>query len=171
MSKITCTIHITIQTSILFAHASTRLFLHPRHPKRMLSQSSRQRRVLPSCTLVQLIPKPRRSAARTACTRAAAARGSDRRARRSRRARRRGAARRSTACCRRRWRRSACVVKRSEIVNLGGLWLEVHGLPEGSEVLDLSSRVRRAASRLWMQTVEPVVASYGLTKTATLTML
>ena len=111
-SKKTCTIHITIQfqTSILFAHASTRLFLHPRHPKRMLSQSSRQRRVLPyftSCTLVQLIPKLRRSAARTACTRAAAAPGSGRRARRSRRARRRGAARRSTACCRRRWRRSA----------------------------------------------------------------
>ena len=33
----------------------------------------------------------------------------------------------------------AWMVKRSEIVNLGGLWLEGHGLPEGSEVLGRSS--------------------------------
>ena len=31
------------------------------------------------------------------------------------------------------------MVKRSEIVNLGGLWLEGHGLSVGSETLGLSS--------------------------------
>ena len=63
------------------------------------------------------------------------------------------------------------MVKRSEIVNLGGLWLEGHGLPDGSEVLDHSSRERRAAPSLQMQTEEPVEASSGLAKTATLTIL
>ena len=63
------------------------------------------------------------------------------------------------------------MVKRSEIVHLGGLWLEGHGLSEGSEVLGLSSRVRRAAPRLQTQPEEPVVASYCLAKTATLTVL
>ena len=63
------------------------------------------------------------------------------------------------------------MAKRSEIVNLGGLWLEGHGLLEGSETLGLSSRVRRAAPSLQMQTEKPVEASCGLAKTATLTML
>jgi len=63
------------------------------------------------------------------------------------------------------------MVKRSEIVNLGGLWLEGHGLSEGSETLGFFSRVQRAAPSLEMQTDEPVEASHGPTKTATLTML
>ena len=58
------------------------------------------------------------------------------------------------------------MVKRSEKVNLGGLWLEGHGLPEISEVPGLSSRVQRAAPSLQMQTDEPVEASYGLAKSA-----
>ena len=65
----------------------------------------------------------------------------------------------------------ACMVKRSEIGTLDGLWREGHGLSEGSEVMGLSSPVRRAPPRLQMQTDEPVVASYGLAKTAALTML
>ena len=63
------------------------------------------------------------------------------------------------------------MVKRSEPVNLGGVWREGHGLSVRSKVLVLSSRLRRTASSLRMQPEEPVVASYGLTKTATLTML
>ena len=63
------------------------------------------------------------------------------------------------------------MVKRSEIVNLGGLWLEGHGLSEGSETLGRSPRVRRAAPGPQMQTDEPLVASYGPAKTATLTIL
>ena len=63
------------------------------------------------------------------------------------------------------------MVKRSEIVGLGGLWVEGHGLPEGSEALGLSSRVRRQAPSLQMQPDEPVVASYGAAKTATLTIM
>ena len=35
--------------------------------------------------------------------------------------------------------------KRGEIVSLGGLWLEGHGLAVVSETLGLSSRVQRAA--------------------------
>ena len=62
------------------------------------------------------------------------------------------------------------MVKRDEIVNLGGLWLEGHGLSEKSATPGLSSRVRRAAPSLQMQSVESVVASYGLAKTATLTV-
>ena len=62
------------------------------------------------------------------------------------------------------------MVKGSENVSSGGLWLKGHGLSEGSETLGRSSRVRRAAPRLQMQSVEPVVASYGLAKTATLTI-
>ena len=71
------------------------------------------------------------------------------------------------------WRKpssSAWMIKRSENVNFGGLWLEGHGLSEGSETLGLSSRVRRAAPSTQTQTDEPVEASYGLAKTATLTM-
>ena len=68
-------------------------------------------------------------------------------------------------------RGEACMVKRNEIVSLAGLWLEGHGHQEGSEVLGLSSRVRRAAPSLQMQSDEPVVARYHLAKTATLTML
>jgi len=52
------------------------------------------------------------------------------------------------------------MVKRIEIVSLGGLWLESHGLSEKSETPSLSARVRRAASSLQMQTDEPVEASY-----------
>ena len=63
------------------------------------------------------------------------------------------------------------MVKRSEVVNLGGLWLKGHGLSEGSETLGLSSRVRRAAPSLQMQTDEPMETSHGLAKTATLTIL
>ena len=67
--------------------------------------------------------------------------------------------------------RRAWMVKRSENVNLGGLWLEGHGLSVGSEALGLSFRVNRAGASLQTQSVEPVVVSCGLTKTATLTML
>ena len=48
----------------------------------------------------------------------------------------------------------------------GGLWLEGHGLPEGSEALGLSSLVPRAAPSLQVRPDEPVVASYGAAKTA-----
>ena len=65
----------------------------------------------------------------------------------------------------------ACMAKRSENVDLEGLWLEGHGLSVGSEVLGLSSRVRRAAPSPQTQSEEPVVASCGPTKTAILTML
>tara|TARA_B110001452_G_scaffold9420_1_gene8079 strand:+ start:186 stop:512 length:327 start_codon:yes stop_codon:yes gene_type:complete len=53
---------------------------------------------------------------------------------------------------------------------LGGFWLEGHGLSVGSEALGLSSRVRRAAPSLQMQTDGPAEASYGAPKTATLAM-
>ena len=49
-----------------------------------------------------------------------------------------------------------------------GLWLRCHGLSVGSETLGLLSRVRRAASSLRVQPDEPVVASYGPGKAATL---
>jgi len=65
----------------------------------------------------------------------------------------------------------AWMVRRGEIVNLCGLWLDGHGLPEGSETLGLSSRVRRAAPSRQMRSDEPVEQSYGLAKTAALTML
>jgi len=58
------------------------------------------------------------------------------------------------------------MVRRGEIVNLGAAWLQCHGLSVGSEVLGLSSRVRRAAPSLRTQTDEPAEASYGLAKTA-----
>ena len=61
---------------------------------------------------------------------------------------------------------SACTVRRGELVDLGGLWLEGHGLSEGCETLGLSSRVRRAAPSLQMQADEPVEARRGLAKTA-----
>ena len=61
-------------------------------------------------------------------------------------------------------------VKRGEIVNLGGLWLKSHRFSRWSEVPGPSSRVRRAASSLRRQSEVPVVASYGATKTITLTM-
>ena len=51
------------------------------------------------------------------------------------------------------------MVKRSEIVNLGGLWLEGHGLSEASEAPSLSARVRRAAPSLQLPSIEPVEAS------------
>ena len=61
------------------------------------------------------------------------------------------------------------MVKRSENVNVGGLWLEGHGLSLEPGLLSLSSRVCRAAPSPQMQSHEPVVASSGLAKTATLT--
>ena len=57
------------------------------------------------------------------------------------------------------------MVKRGEVVGLRSLWLEGHGVPEGSEVLGRSSRVRRAAPSLRTQPDELLVASYGATKT------
>ena len=63
------------------------------------------------------------------------------------------------------------MVKRSEIGVLGAVLHRSHGLSAESEVLGLSSRVRRAASSLQMQSEETVLASYGPTKTAILTML
>ena len=49
--------------------------------------------------------------------------------------------------------------------------MEGHGLSEGSEALGLSFRVRRAAPSLQTQAVEPVEASHGTAKTATLTIM
>ena len=46
-----------------------------------------------------------------------------------------------------------------------------HGLSAESEALGLSSRVRRAAPSRQMQSEETVMASYGPSKTAILTML
>ena len=63
------------------------------------------------------------------------------------------------------------MVKRSENGNLGGLWLEGHGLSVGPGTMNLSSRVRGAAPSRQMQSDEPVVSRYGAAKTATLTML
>ena len=63
------------------------------------------------------------------------------------------------------------LAKRGENGILGGLWLEGHGLSVKSDLLDLSSRVPRAAPSLQTQSVEPVVASCGANKTATLAML
>ena len=63
------------------------------------------------------------------------------------------------------------MVKGSEIGILGAALRRSHGLSAASEVLGLSSRVRRAASSLQMQSEETVLASYGPTKTAILTML
>ena len=63
------------------------------------------------------------------------------------------------------------MVRRSETGNLGGLWLKGHGLSGGSEVIGRSPRVRRAAPSLQMQSDEPALSSYGLAKTATLTVL
>ena len=62
------------------------------------------------------------------------------------------------------------MVKGSEIGILGAALRRSHGLSAESEVLGLSSRVRRAASSLQMQSEETVLASYGPTKTAILTM-
>ena len=67
------------------------------------------------------------------------------------------------------------MVKRSEIVNVGGLWLEGLGLSVGSETLGLSvrsetlglfPRVRRAAPSLRTQSETLLVDSYGLAKSA-----
>ena len=55
--------------------------------------------------------------------------------------------------------------------NLVGVWLKSHRFLRWSEVPCLSSRVRRAAASLRTQSQEPVVASCGLSKKATLTML
>ena len=58
------------------------------------------------------------------------------------------------------------MVKRSEIVNVGGLWLEGLGLSVGSETLGPFSRVRRAAPSLQTQSEEPPVDSHGLAQSA-----
>ena len=63
------------------------------------------------------------------------------------------------------------MAKGSAIGILGVALRRGHGLSAESEVLGLSSRVRRAASSLQMQSEETVLASYGPTKTAILTML
>ena len=63
------------------------------------------------------------------------------------------------------------MVKGSEIGILGAALRRSHGFSAESEVLGLSSRVRRAASRLQRQSEETVLDSYGPTKTAILTML
>ena len=65
----------------------------------------------------------------------------------------------------------AWMVKRSVNGNVGGLKLESRGLSVGCEALGLSSRVRRAASRLQVQPEEPVVASCGPPKDGPLTVL
>ena len=59
------------------------------------------------------------------------------------------------------------MVKRSEVVDLGGLWLEGRGRSEKPETLGLSSRVRRAAPSIQMQSDESVVSRSGTAKTAT----
>ena len=59
----------------------------------------------------------------------------------------------------------AWMVKRSKIVDLDGLWLTSCGLLVGSEVLGISSPVRRAAPSLQMLSDELLVASHGATKT------
>ena len=63
------------------------------------------------------------------------------------------------------------MVKRSEHGDLGGLWLQSYGLPVRSEVMGRFHRVRRAASRLQLQSEEPLVASHHAAKTATLSEL
>ena len=65
----------------------------------------------------------------------------------------------------------AWMVKRSVNGNVGGLKLESRDLSVGCEALGLSSRVRRFAARLQIQSEEPVVASCGPTKAATLAVL
>ena len=66
----------------------------------------------------------------------------------------------------------AWMVRRSEMATWAACGWKVHGLSVVSEALGLSCRVRRrAAHSLQMQADEPVVASYGLTKTAALTTL
>jgi len=63
------------------------------------------------------------------------------------------------------------MVRRSEIGEFVTAWLQDYGISVGSEVPSLFSRVRRPAPSLQMQSDEPVVGSYGIAKTATLTML
>jgi len=62
------------------------------------------------------------------------------------------------------------MVKRSDNVSLGGLWLKSHRFLRWSELPGPSTRVRRAASSLRRQSEETAVARYALAKTATLTM-
>jgi len=63
------------------------------------------------------------------------------------------------------------MVKRNENDDLRGVWLKSHRFLRWSEAPGPFFRVRRAASSFRTQSEEPVVASYGLAKTATLTML
>ena len=63
------------------------------------------------------------------------------------------------------------MVKHGEIGVLGAALRRSQGFSAESEALGLSSRVRRAASSLQMQSEETVVASHGPTKTADLTLL
>jgi len=57
-----------------------------------------------------------------------------------------------------------------EIGEFGWAWRQDHGRPVGSEVMGRSYGVCRAAPSLRTQPDELLVASCGLTKTATLTM-
>ena len=63
------------------------------------------------------------------------------------------------------------MVKRGELGNLAALWMEGRCLSVRSELMGRFYRVRRAASSLQLQPDEPVVASSGSTKTATLAIL
>ena len=58
------------------------------------------------------------------------------------------------------------MVKRSESVSLGGLWMKCHGLTMGPEVKGRFYPMRRAAPSLQMQPDELLVARYDATKTA-----
>ena len=60
---------------------------------------------------------------------------------------------------------STWMVKRSEIGEFGGAWLQGYSLSVGSEVMHRFSRVRRAAPSHQMQPDELLVASYGTAKT------
>ena len=68
--------------------------------------------------------------------------------------------------CTRRHAPRTCVVKHSGVGMLGMALRRSQGVSAESEVPGLSSRVRRAASSLQMQSEESVLASFGSTETA-----
>jgi len=65
------------------------------------------------------------------------------------------------------WKGGSNAAKRQLGRNLGGLWLKSHRFLRWSEVPGPSSRVRRAAPRLQIQSEETMVARCGTAKTAT----
>ena len=69
------------------------------------------------------------------------------------------------------WSDAGLMVKQRHVGVLGAALRRSHGFSAEPKVLRLSSRVRRAASSLQMQSEETVLDSYGPTKTAILTML